>query len=195
MTSYRYSSSPNNYWESSSLANAVNWPITTEAQTGVGLIFHGGGGRFNTSNPFWPTTPEEVAQNAGLGGAELFKGRHVQSVRTSHLLDPAHTITHTERPHRTEGYQGNWTGFIDQPWASDNRRSHFVNNSYELGMNWDRILHKYHNGRFNYLMADGRVEGLNINAVSGMTANLGAALPENQNPTQMRGMWTIKASD
>lgn len=153
--------------DSATFDNAANtWPPNPANRCGVGLqwVTSGSGPGRN-----WNTA--DVTDDA----TKPFP-RNQRAVSANLLQSPSETILLTEFVN-TGSYQGYQLGSV------------ILSASYQVGgtNNTSGVLtDSYHNKMLNYLMADGRVENLSMEATLGRT---------NVNVTKQTGMWTISALD
>lgn len=160
---------------------ATNWPPNSANSTGPGLYWNWGSAA-NGNSP-------DATTAATWNSADEIDGSpqpaNQASIFSSMLLDASGTITVTERVtnNNIEGCSAsvgisNARGHVDTAMTNP-----------DLGGSQaaaDRFATTYHNGLFNYLMADGHVDFLDPASTLGKTnTNLGAT----------SGMWTIRASD
>jgi len=145
---------PRSYAMSSHDMAAENWPPGPDNSTGVGLWWSNG----RITQEFGEEALEKVKKDADF----------LAKVKLSHLTDPANTLLLTELPQR------------------DNRMKSVlqirVGSVEEQVAAFEGDLSKFHNGRFNYLMADGHVK-----------LQMLSPFPAGANDSG--GIWTIKAGD
>ena len=145
----------------------VPWPPSSASQTGLGL-------NFSPLSPFW-----NKADSNADGTPTASPPSHQAAVTESMIKEPAGTIALTERIHVE-----NVMGFAvrhDIRTTEDHVGLGEAPNAYSPPYFYPPVA-SIHDGRFNYLMADGHVQLLRP---SQTTTNLGLT----------RGMWSIKAGD
>ena len=169
----------------------TNWPPTAAAVTGVGMAFNMWASGI-TNKGIWKPIPGQLMGGVGVhwGGTTV---DNLPSVNGAIVLNQSGTIAFTERITRVvtggsadaEGYQGQWVGWIDNPfWSPNFGRWHMGN----VEIPWDKYQPNFHNGLMDYTFVDGHVEGLDPGATSKMKAHSGIDLGQS-------AMWTIKAND
>lgn len=145
---------------------ASSWPPNPANRSGVGLYWVSSG-----SGPGRNWDTRDVTDDASKPYP-----RNQRAVYAGMLRAPTETITHTEFVN-TGSYQGYQLGAV------------IISASYQVGGTNNVSLvqtDSYHNKMLNYLMADGRVENLQMEATLGKT---------NVNTAVQTGMWTISAND
>jgi prepilin-type N-terminal cleavage/methylation domain-containing protein/prepilin-type processing-associated H-X9-DG protein len=145
---------------------ASSWPPSPANRSGVGLYWATSG-----SGPGRSWNTRDITDDASKPYP-----RNQRAVYTGMLRAPSETITHTEFVN-TGSYQGYQLGAV------------LISASYQVGGTNNTSLvqtESYHNKMLNYLMADGRVENLVMEATLGKT---------NMNTAVQTGMWTISAND
>ncbi|MEW6305222.1 MAG: prepilin-type N-terminal cleavage/methylation domain-containing protein [Verrucomicrobiota bacterium] len=162
---------------------AINAPISSDSQTGVGIVF-----RLSTyvaaSWNNWTPGPDSTNTWALTTMTDL------PAVFSAQVRGSDSTIAFTERFDMADQYQGSWIAWIDYPGPAGSGRRHFgamkenATDSFQ-GLStaiYNDNLQRTHLDRLNYTFVDGHVETL---APSATTTNLG----------QQRGMWSIRVGD
>jgi len=145
---------------------ANTWPPNPASRCGVGLYWVTSG-----SGPGRNWDSRDITDDATKPYP-----RNQRAVYSSLLQAPSDTILMTEFVN-TGSYQGYQLGAV------------ILSASYQVGGTNNTSLvqtESYHNKMLNYLMADGRVENLQMDATLGNT---------NVNSSKQSGMWTIAAKD
>jgi len=202
MPAYRWAENNAAFWRGEGNLDLDTWPMTSEAQAGVGIAIQSNGGRFSDPNGTYsgqapngqgvfPEPPIGGRQRPGTNPDSLhwYQTRitSIPAVRNGLVLDQQGTIALTERPDFWEGYQGHWVGWVDSAFWNSGWRWQFGNLD---GDRWQTWLPAYHNSRFNYLFVDGHVETLLPEGTSQQAWH-------NQNPGQntQTKMWSIRVGD
>lgn len=141
---------------------ATDWPPSSANRTGVGLQWN----NLSSTAPRWNTVDPI--------GTGVYTSKNQTSIRSAMLLDAVNTITYTERVR-----PDNIAGCNDSGYMIDFASQHLD------GTGAPRTT-EFHNGMFNYAMADGHVEFLAANATLGQT---------NTSTGTQTGMWTIAPND
>ncbi len=202
MPLYRFTRLPGNasVWNGTGTLNDQAWPMSPNANTGVGIAVNHGAGAWRSSTGawsgsavdgkgVWPYPPVGSERPSNDSALHWYQTRHrsIPAVRNGLVLDQGGTIAFTERPDFWEGYQGHWVGWVDNAFWSSGYRWQFGNLD---GERWQTWLPAYHNSRMNYLFVDGHVETLLMSATTQQAWH-------NQQPgRQMQTkMWSIVAGD
>lgn len=160
---------------------STNWPPNSANTTGVGLYWNWAAAG-NGNSPDATTAATWNSADPVNGSPQPF---NQVSIFSSMLLASSSTITVTERVtnDNIEGCSANVAINNANGCVDPNMVEPPLGGSQAAA---DRFSNTYHNGNFNYLMADGHVEFLTPASTLGRT---------NSNLNVVTAMWTIRATD